>query len=66
MKRRQSERHKANWFKKPIICPGSTKDQPLHITDDDEESLTQEAFAKGNDSKLGTYFRAIKSWNKKK
>jgi hypothetical protein len=53
MKRRQSERHKANWFKRPIISPGSTKDQPLHIIDVDEESLTQEASAMGNDSKLG-------------
>jgi hypothetical protein len=65
MKRRQSERHKANWFKKPIKGPGSTKDQPLHISDDDEESLTQESSAKGNDSELETYFRAIKSWKKK-
>jgi hypothetical protein len=55
MKRRQSERHKANWFERPIISPGSTKDQPLHIIDVDEESLTQEASAMGNDSKLGPF-----------
>ncbi|GAU23968.1 hypothetical protein TSUD_327690 [Trifolium subterraneum] len=29
-----------------------------------EESLTQEASAMGNESKLGTCFRAMKSWNK--
>jgi hypothetical protein len=29
VKKRQSERHKANWFKKPIIGPGSIKDQPV-------------------------------------
>jgi hypothetical protein len=27
--------------------------------------LTQESSAKGNDSELETYFRAIKSWKKK-
>jgi hypothetical protein len=29
VKKRQSERQKANWFKKPIIGPGSIKDQPV-------------------------------------
>ena len=66
VKRRQSERQKLFWFKKPIIGADSTREQPLVITDADDESLTQEATAVGNDSKLGTCFRAMKSWNKKK
>ncbi|KAK2455290.1 hypothetical protein QL285_002760 [Trifolium repens] len=66
VRRRQSERQKLLWFKKPIIGASSTRDQPLVITDADDESLTQEATAVGNDSKLGTCFRAMKSWNTKK
>jgi hypothetical protein len=66
VRRRQSERQKLFWFKKPIIGAGSTRDQPLVITDADDESLTQEATAVENDSKLGTCVRAMKSWNKKK
>ncbi|KAK2382553.1 hypothetical protein QL285_070079 [Trifolium repens] len=66
VRRRQSERQKLLWFKKPIIGAGSTRDQPLVITDADDESLTQEATAVANDAKLGTCFRAMKSWNKKK
>jgi hypothetical protein len=50
---RSSERVKQNAFKKPITSPGASQEAPIEITG-------QEDIA--DDSKLGTCFRAMKSW----
>jgi hypothetical protein len=49
--RRSSERVKKNAFKQPIIGPGASKEAPIEITE-----------VVADDSKLGTCFRAMKSW----
>jgi hypothetical protein len=54
--RRGSERVKQNAFKTPITGVGSSQEAPIEITDAAADELTHD------DSKLGTCFRAIKSW----
>jgi hypothetical protein len=51
--RRSSERVKQNAFKKPITGPGSSQEAPITITGQEDVA---------DDSKLGTCFRAMKSW----
>jgi hypothetical protein len=54
---------KSNTAKKPITGIGSTSTQPIEIMEAGEGTLTQEDSAIARDSKLGTCFRAMKSWN---
>ncbi|GAU49500.1 hypothetical protein TSUD_287300 [Trifolium subterraneum] len=56
-RRRSNERIKMNWFKKPIVGVGSSSDQPIEVIEPAEGVLTQE-----DSAKLGTCFRAMKSW----
>jgi hypothetical protein len=54
--RRSSERVKSQNFKKPITGIGSTQDAPIEIKEADADSTPHD------DSKLGTCFRAMRSW----
>jgi hypothetical protein len=54
--RRSSERVKQNAFKKPITGIGSTQEAPIEIKEAVADEMTHD------DSKLGTCFRAMKSW----
>jgi hypothetical protein len=54
--RRSSERVKQNAFKKPITGIGSTQEAPIVIKEAVADEMTHD------DSKLGTCFRAMKSW----
>jgi hypothetical protein len=54
--RKSSERVKQNAFKTPITGVGSSQEAPIEINEADAEDLTHD------DSKLGTCFRAMKSW----
>jgi hypothetical protein len=54
---------KSNTAKKPITGIGSTSTQPIEIMEAGEGTLTREDSAIARDSKLGTCFRAMKSWN---
>jgi hypothetical protein len=54
--RRSSERVKQNSLKKPIIGVGASEEEPIEIKEADEEDLIHD------DAKLGTCFRAMKSW----
>jgi hypothetical protein len=51
-----SERVKQNAFKTPITGVGSSQEAPIDFNEADAEDLTHD------DSKLGTCFRAMKSW----
>ncbi|CAI8607391.1 unnamed protein product [Vicia faba] len=57
-KRRQSERIKLSWFKKPITGSGSSE-QPIIIPEVGEKSGSK-------DSKLGVKTRFMKTWKTKK
>jgi hypothetical protein len=45
LRRRSSERIKINWFKKPkpFTGPGSNSDQPMSLTDEEQERGSQRA-----------------------
>jgi hypothetical protein len=54
--RRSSERVKHNSFRKPITGVGASEEEPIEIKEADEEDLIHD------DTKLETFFRAMKSW----
>lgn len=52
---------KLKWFQKPIIGSGSNSDQPITVTENDADTLTQEDSAVGSNSNHGTCLKIKKS-----